>query len=585
MTEGNNKFKILDCTIRDGGYLNNWRFDKRMVREVYRALSKSGIDVIEIGFRGTDKYFNRNEFGIWRFTDLADLKETIGGISGAKLAIMGDYGKVDIDDFSDDYREYVDLIRIAVHKDGTFKAIEMLEKLKDKGYRVSLNAMGITGYTEAELAELARALEDSSIDYLYIADSYGSILPDQMKSLIEPFSGLPRTMIGFHPHNSLQMAFANTLEAIKLGVDMIDSTIYGMGRGAGNLPTEVILSYLQLSFADKYNVIPVLNCIDRFFTGIEVDEPWGYQLPYMLSGIFQCHPYYPKTLVDYREYSMEDIWNALEIVKKINPVGFSKEIVQNIIQSGMIGGLRKDHSAGRGEGANGLSLKEATPERGPDAHNKVKAPYLDRHKGRDFIILANGPTLKEYGSRIEEFISKYHPVVLGGNYLSGLFKPHYHAFNNKRRFMDYIDTVNETAQLLLGENLPETLIKEYTSRNYETLYFVDEMNDFDIIDGVIQSNCRTIAVLLMGVAIAMGADRIFAAGMDGYVGVGSERGFHFYNEKAEPDAQELIVERHRYNQHFIEQIDEFLIRMGKEGIHILTPTSYKLFYKGIENYL
>lgn len=567
-------FKILDCTIRDGGYLNNWRFDKRMVREVYRALSKAGVDIVEIGFRGTLKYFKKDVFGPWRFTDIGDLKDVVEGISGAKIAIMGDYGALDTEDITDEYRQYVSLIRIAAHKDGTLGAIKQLETIQKKGFAVSLQAMGITSYTHSEIQELVNVLKDSSVDYFYVADSYGSILPDQMRSLIEPFQDLKHIKIGFHPHNSLQMAFANTLEAIKCGIDIVDSTIYGMGRGAGNLPTEVLLSYLQLSTTDKYNVIPVLHVIDRFFMNIETDEPWGYQLPYMLSGIFQCHPYYPKTLVDYREYSMEDIWSALEFIKKINPVGFSKDILNDIVKSGMIGGLKK---------------KGATEKRlvGQKQNNStsVQVSYQDRHTGRNFLILANGPTLKDYKIKIEEFIRKYDPVILGANYLSKLFVPHYHAFNNKKRFEDYIDTVHRNSILMLGENLAEEMIREYTQRDYEKLHFIDELHDFDIAGGVIQSNCRTIAVLLMGVAIVMGANRVFAAGMDGYSGMPSKGSFLFYDEKVEPEEMDLIIERHRYNQHYIEQIDEHLNDSGKEGIHILTPTSYKAFYKGIENYL
>jgi 4-hydroxy 2-oxovalerate aldolase len=555
-----------------------------MVREVYRALSKAGIDIVEIGFRGTEKYFNRNEFGLWRFTDIEDLKEVVGGIGGAKIAVMGDYGKIDVEDFTDEYRNYVDLIRIAVHKDGTANAIKQLEALKEKGYEVSLNAMGITGYTPEEMDELKRMIQGSDIDYFYIADSYGSILPERMKYLIEPFKDIPHIKIGFHPHNSLQMAFANTLEAIKLGVDIIDSTIYGMGRGAGNLPTEVVLSYMQLSTTDKYNVIPVLHCIDRFFMDIEVDEPWGYQLPYMLSGIFQCHPSYPKALVDYREFSMEDIWNALEVIKKINPVGFSKDIINQIIKSGMIGGLRKGRTSLQSDIYNERKTDNETT-RQQEKIRATETSYKERHRGRDFLILANGPTLRDYGPRIEEFIRKYDPIILGANYLSGFFKPDYHAFNNKKRFVDYVDTVDKDSILLLGENLSLDMIREYTSRPYEKLCFIDELDDFGIIDGVIQSNCRTIAVLLMGVAIVMGAKRIFAVGMDGYTGTDSAGSFHFYDEKVEPEERELIVERHRHNQHFIEQIDEYLNGMGKEGVHIITPTSYRSFYKGIENYL
>lgn len=339
-------FEMLDCTVRDGGYLNNWRFDTKMVREVYRALSKAGVDIVEIGFRGTEKYFNRNEFGPWRFTDVEDLKAAINGIDGARIAIMGDFGKLDLDEITDDYRQYVDLIRIAVHKDGTNKAIKLLERIKEKGFKVSLNAMGITSYTDTEIKEFKKVLTSSGIDYLYIADSYGSLMPDQTKYLIETFKEIPHIKIGFHPHNSLQMAFANTLQAIQSGANIVDSTIFGIGRGAGNLQTEVLLSYLQFYTSDKYNVIPVLSCIDRFFMNLEVDEPWGYQLPYMLSGIFKCHPYYPKTLVDYRIYSMEDIWNALEIVKRKDPIGFSKELIQEIVASGVLMGGMVRQEAG-----------------------------------------------------------------------------------------------------------------------------------------------------------------------------------------------------------------------------------------------
>lgn len=572
------KVKILDCTVRDGGYLNDWRFSPRMVREIYRALSRSGVDYVEIGFRGTEKYFDRKKFGPWRFTDIEQIKEATGEKVEARIAIMGDFGHMETEDVTEDYLPYVELVRLAVHKDGTKKAIEQLQEIRRKGFKVSLNAMGITSYSSSEIKELKAMLADSEVDYLYIADSYGSLLPDMMRPLFEPFVDLKHTRLGFHPHNSLQMAFANTLEAIKLGVDMVDCTIYGMGRGAGNLPTEVLLAYLQMVTSDKYNVVPVLHLIDRFFLNMETKEPWGYQLPYMLSGIFQCHPYYPKTLVDYREYTMEDIWNALEMVKKANPIGFSRELINDIIKSGLIGGAKKVRLSSRTEeGDERENVQSPT--------GSIQVPYAGRHEGRDFLVLANGPTLKEYQGRIEAFIDKYRPVILGANYLSDLFVPHYHAFTNKKRFMDYVDNVHPSSTLLIGENIPEELVREYTNRPFERLFFVDKLNDFDIVDGVIQCNCRTVAVLLVAVAIVMGARRIFAAGLDGYSGMTSAEEFHFYREKQETEDRELIIERHQYNQHYLEQIDHYLNQRNMEGIHILTPTSYKAFYKGIENYL
>ncbi len=128
------------------------------------------------------------------------------------------------------------------------------------------------------------------------------------------------------------------------------------------------------------------------------------------------------------------------------------------------------------------------------------------------------------------------------------------------------------------------MVEEYTDRDYEKIYYIDVYADFQIEDGVITTNCRTVSVLLAGVAIAMGAKRIFCVGMDGYIGQENKE-FHFYSEKEEQDDKDMILERHLWNQKFIEQIDEYLIGRGKEGIHILTPTSYKSFYKGIENYI
>jgi len=565
-----NNLEILDCTVRDGGYINNWHFEKRLVRELYRALSKAGVDYMEIGFRGSEKYFDRKKYGLWRFSSESDIRDISENISGAKLAVMADYGKIDVDDFGSAKDTVIDLVRIAAHKNDLKDAVGLLEKIRSKGYVVSLNAMGYTNFSESERAAFIDMVRGSELDYIYIADSYGSLFPDQIKPILEPLLSLPNSRIGFHPHNSLQMAFANTLEAIRCGVHIVDSTIYGMGRAAGNLPTEILVSFLERENVDKYNSIPLLNIIDRYFVSMQKESPWGYQLPYMLSGMFQCHPNYAKSLIDYREYTIEDIWKALDFIKKQNPVGFSSSLLDDLINMGHLGGLDK---IGRAD------TRSVTRQRDPHG---MMPPYADRHKDRDFLVLANGPTLKKYKSRIDEFIAKYDPVILGANFLGNLFTPHYHAFNNKRRFVEYIDTVQPGSRLLLGQYLPKEMIREYTARSYEEIYYRDEYADFGIQNGVISANCRTISTLLLGGAIGMGARRVFTAGMDGYTGIND---FHFYNERDEKDDRTMIVERHRLCQKYIEQIDDHLLNHNREGVHILTPTSYKSFYKGIDNYL
>jgi 4-hydroxy 2-oxovalerate aldolase len=574
----NKKPKILDCTIRDGGYLNDWHFELKLVRELYRAHSRSGVDFVEIGFRSTDKYFDPKKYGPWRFTTEQLVSEVVKGISGPAVSLMVDFGKVDIEDIPDRENSIASMYRVAVHKDKALSAVELCNVIADKGYTSSIQLMGIVNYTEDDFNQILGALKDSKIDYVYFADSYGSLLPSDIKGILDRLSATGKK-IGFHAHNNLQLGFANTLEAIKSGVDIVDGTVYGIGRGPGNLPIEILLSYLEkTSVKNSYNTIPVLDIIDRYMLDLHKDLKWGYDLSYMLSGMFEVHPYYSKTMVDYRVYSIEDILRTLETVKKMKPVGFKKSILDSIIQSGFVGipVSQKDSK----------SDSDSIPVQ--DLSEFGQVAYLDRHSGRDFLVLANGPTLKEEKEQIDKFIEKYNPIVIGANYLGGLFIPHYHAFSNKKRFINYIDTVDAGSNILISNIFSDELVKQYTNRKYELIQHLPKMSsDFNISNGVIMTNCRTISMLSIAVAIVMGAERIFIAGMDGYKQVDSfmKNSVHFYEESDEPEDFEMLMEKHNWNERLLKQIDNYLISNNKDGLCIVTPTSHKAFYKSIDNFL
>ena len=273
---------------------------------------------------------------------------------------------------------------------------------------------------------------------------------------------------------------------------------------------------------------------------------------------------------------MEDIWRALDCINKKNPIGFSEELLTKIINEGIIGSFSQQKE---------IKGKEFISQNKKDL-DKQQVPYINRHKGMTCLILGNGPSFMKYRDQIQKFINKYNPIVFGANYLADIFKPHYHAFCNKRRFVSYIDNVSVESKLLIGQYISEEMIREYTQRDYETIYYIDTLNkDFEVIDGIIQSNCRTVSVLLMGVAIVMGADKIFAAGMDGYRNIDANGNLLFYKETEEKEDIDLILDLYAWNYKFIGQINEYLLNHGKEGIHILTPTSYSEFYKGINNYI
>ncbi len=572
------KVKILDCTIRDGGYLNNWHFDLKLARELYRAHSRSGVDFVEIGFRSTNKYFDPNQYGVWKFTPEPLVYEVVRGISGPAISLMVDFGKIDIEDIPDRKDSIVSMYRVAVHKDEVLSAVVFCNAIADKGYTTSIQLMSIESYTEDDFMNVTEPLKVSEINYVYFADSYGSLLPSDIKTILDRLSKTEKE-IGFHAHNNLQLAFANTLEAIKNNIDIIDGTVYGMGRGAGNLPIEILLSFFEkTSVKNTYNSLPVLDIIDRYMLDLHKNLKWGYDLSYMLSGIFEVHPNYSKTMVDYREYSIEDILRTLEMVKKVKPIGFKKPILDSIIQSGFI-----DVSANK---KNSKSEGNSTPIN--DLSNFGQVPYLDRHHGRDFLVLANGPTLKEEKVWIDKFIEKYNPIIIGANYLGKLFVPHYHAFCNKKRFIDYIDTVDDKSNILISNNFPREFVIKYTNREYEVIQHLPQLSlDFKICDGVIMNNCRTISILSIAVAIVMSAERIFIAGMDGYKQIDSfmKNSIHFYKESDETEDFEMEKEKHNWNDRLLRQMEGYLVSINRDSLYILTPTSHKAFYKSIHNFL
>jgi len=569
-------FLILDCTIRDGGYLNNWDFDQKTVKEVYRNVSKSGVDYIELGFQNSIKFINPKTEGVWRITTEKLLKETVGGASGAPISLMLDQGKYDLEDIPLKKKSMVSMYRVACHKDKVVDAIEGCQRIKEKGYLSSLQLMGIVGYQQDDFDNFLRRIKKSSIDYVYFADSYGSLFPDSIKKYIEILRETGKR-IGFHSHNNLQLAFANALAAIDEGVDILDATIFGMGRGAGNLQLEILITYLEKKIDHKrYNVIPILDLIDRYFVGLKKDLSWGYSLPFMLSGIFEVHPNYSKKLVSYHEYNMDDMIKILEIIKDLNIVGYDSHAIDNIIQRGFLVNKKDSEEIS----CDGKEYK--------DILKNYKVRYKNEHGGKDFLILANGPKLKEYKEQIDQFIDKYNPIVMGANYLGGLFTPKYHAFSNKKRFINYIEQVNDESELLLSSSFEKEFIKEHTNRKYESIVHLDRIsNCFEIKNGVILSNCRTVSILLVAVAIVMGAKRIFVAGMDGYKNKEDflEKGIHFYQEAEEPNEFALLVEKHNWNERLLCSINQYLSSKEKEEVQIITPTSHKYFYNSIYNWI
>lgn len=283
------EIKVLDCTVRDGGLINAWQFNDDFVKKVFAAVSQAGVDYMEIGYKSSDKYFSREENGPWKFCSEDDLKRVIDKAdTDMKISAMADIGRVDYEDIPKKSESILDMIRIACYAKDSDKAISLAHHCLDKGYETTINLMAVSKVIEKVLDEALDDLSKSDVPTVYVVDSFGSLYSEQIRSLITKYAeALKGKALGMHAHNNQQLAFANTIEAIICGVTRLDATIYGMGRGAGNCPLELLLAFLK---NPKFDIRPIVELIQHEFIPRKAGMEWGYHIPYMITGILNEHP-------------------------------------------------------------------------------------------------------------------------------------------------------------------------------------------------------------------------------------------------------------------------------------------------------
>jgi len=280
--------KILDCTIRDGGLVNNWDFSVQMVQDMYAGLSEAGVEYMEIGYKNSAKLLKGADAGPWRFLNEDFLKEVISRKTETKLSALVDIGRVDENDILPREQSQLDLIRVATYIKDVDKALELVRKFNGYGYETSINIMALSHVMENELTEAFEEINKSPVDVVYIVDSYGSMDYSDVEYLVAKFQRLlPEKQLGLHMHNNMQLAFSNTIMGASKGVQFLDTSVFGMGRAAGNCPTELIVSHLK---NPKYEVRPILELIEKHLIPMREKVEWGYIIPYMIAGVLNEHP-------------------------------------------------------------------------------------------------------------------------------------------------------------------------------------------------------------------------------------------------------------------------------------------------------
>ena len=298
--------KVVDCTIRDGGLVNNFYFDDEFVRNLYTANVAAGVEYMEFGYKASKEIFDVKEFGKWKFCDEQDIRDIVGdNNTDLKISVMADVGRTDYKkDIIPKTDRVIDMIRIATYINTIPAAIEMIHYCAEMGYETTINIMAVSTAAESELDLALDLLAQSEVGTIYLVDSYGSLYPEQIRRLADKYLKVAEKYgkkVGIHAHNNQQLAFANTIEACTVGVSYLDATMSGMGRGAGNCNMELLLGFLR---NPKYSLNPVLKFLQNQMLPLKkTGLVWGCDVQYMLTGQQNQHP---RTAIAFTAEQRED---------------------------------------------------------------------------------------------------------------------------------------------------------------------------------------------------------------------------------------------------------------------------------------
>lgn len=285
--------KVVDATLRDGGLVNDFYFSDEFVKALYETNIKAGVDYMEFGYKASSEIFDTDKFGKWKFCNDDDIRAVVGdNNTDLKIAVMADVGRCDYKkDITDKANSPIDLVRVATYLNTMPAAAHMIEDIAAKGYEVTCNIMAISNVQEADLRVALDILADTPVDVIYIVDSFGSLYPEQIARIADLYMEYAvkyGKKVGMHAHNNQQLAFANTIEAVGDGVDWLDATYGGMGRGAGNCQMELLLGLLR---NPKYHIYPVIQFVEKYIQGLKNEGVvWGYDLQYLLTSLTNQHP-------------------------------------------------------------------------------------------------------------------------------------------------------------------------------------------------------------------------------------------------------------------------------------------------------
>lgn len=468
--------RVLDCTLRDGGYCNQWKFGEQNIKKIIDGLCEANIDIIECGFLTNKIDYNPD---ISKYTNLDQITSFLPRYRANKIFVaMINYGEYDIDSLPNYNGKSLDGIRVAFHKSNRYEALEVCKKIKAKGYKVFVQPMVSVSYTDLEFVEMIKIVNEFEPYAFYIVDSFGMMKNKDLLRLYHMVENnlLSAISIGFHSHNNMQLAYSNALSLVNNQTSrnlIIDSSVFGMGRGAGNLNTELFVEYLNDNCEKDYKIKPLLNMIDEILNKFYYENYWGYSLPNYLSAKHNAHPNYAGYLSSKNTLTYENIDEIFEMMSPDKKVIYDKEYIEQLYLKYM---EKNSLQVGREE-----LLKQ-------------------KFENKKILLIAPGKSSQIEMEKIKLFAAQKGVVSVSVNFNYSYIQCDFIFVSNLRRFKEL--KKREKAKCIATSNLPYDGV--YYQVNYKDL-----LNDKEYV----YDNAGLMAIKLL---LSFGVEEIYLAGFDGY---------------------------------------------------------------------
>lgn len=536
-----NNIKILDCTLRDGGYINDWCFGNEEIQSIIQKISESAIEIIECGFISEVEYnperslYSKMEYieKLLPMTNNSDGTMYVGMIALGEKEIA--YNKI-----GPCNENGITGIRLTFHKNEVDRVFEYATDLMGKGYQVFIQPVGIISYSDKEILKLIERVNLLNPFSFYIVDTLGTMNGEELLRL---FYLIDHNLngdiaIGFHSHNNLQLSFSNAQELINLYTNreiIIDASVFGMGRGAGNLCSELIVQFLNDNLEKKYDLTPLLEVMDEYILPIKKQKEWGYSAPYYLAAINKCHPNYATYLINKQTLSMQQIKMIIGNIPNEERCTFNKKYIEKAY----------------------LLFQENYVD-----DTECVKDLTEQIQGRKVLVIAPGKSISKEEDKVCEFIHNNDDVIrISVNFKPEVFKPNYVYVSNLKRVLHQHNTNSQykqmskmivTSNIIRDKNFPKDMA-EYV------INYASYLNEHELV-------ADNAGLMLLKLLIKCGVKDIYLAGFDGFKAQVEE---NYYNKRMiNAVDSDILFEKNKVVAAVIKEMRE------RAEIHFITNSLY-----------